>query len=79
MADNTQQAKSIVTNCCILLKSNSNHTIKQSLSTFQDVSNDTTLYIIVTAMLGGCNYFAVQVHYFIQQHNAISGHNTFHC
>ena len=35
------------------------------------------LQVIVAAMHGGCNYLAVQVHYFIWQGNAISGHNTY--
>ena len=37
------------------------------------------LHVIVTAMQGGCNYFAVQVHYFIWQYNTIGGHNTVCC
>ena len=33
----------------------------------------------VIAMHGGCNYLALQVHYFIWQCNTISGHNTVYC
>ena len=35
--------------------------------------------VVVTAMHGGCNCFAVQVHYFIWQGNVISGQHTACC
>ena len=37
------------------------------------------LDVIVTAMHGGCNYLAVQVHYFIWTDNDLSGLNTVRC
>ena len=37
------------------------------------------LYLLFTAMHGGCNYFALQVHYFIWQGSDLGGHNTVYC
>ena len=35
--------------------------------------------IVVTAMHGGCNFYAVQVRYFIRKDNDLSGHKIVRC